>query len=1262
VTRLIRRKALLIGNEHHDDPRFTPLPSTRADIWELSQVLEHRNIGSFVSVEPMVDLTVAQMQQAITEFLEGCEQDELALVYVSGHGVRLTRADGEFYFVATDTDAERVVETGVSAGFVNERLEQCWAPQKVVMIDCCESGGFAVGLRTSDRRPARAVAAKSGGEALLTSRGVYVLSSSRAGEASYADATGSADPRPSHFTAEVIEALRTGKVGTDGSGEVAVHELFHHVVQRMRAQGGHQVPVHSAHGVDDRIVIAACPLGRAPTLVPLNRAAAAGPNPLVPPVTPSPARQPTWADLLAYYQDCVLADATDTPLLSVGAHDTSYVCLTGFERLLSGEVDEDGSTSMPAEAVPLIEAAVEQDAELWAGYPAVVIHGPRGGQPWKHPRFAPLLVRRVEIVDVDGEIRLKPYGTVQPHPRLAEEWLGEEEAGQLMETYQSSWHRGQHDRMAVEARKLLSEEFELPCVQELRPDRLDDHIDVRSPGGGARNVAVLFLAPPESRYTKRLIDDFGAIAARTSDIHRTALAALSPDPSERSRSLAHTEPAPGHAVTPLACNEAQMDVMYSAMTRRITVATGPPGTGKSQLVADTVATAITAGQSVLVASSNNEAVNEVWRRCEQLVPGSVVRTGSRTRTTDYTEIEAAALHELRTGPAPQLNVATASAQLGAARDQLQHARGELARVAAAERGLRQAGHAREVHAAGLHMPVAALVRLLAATTELDRVARKASRLARARVFGRWRRSLLLRSVGLGAGGGDLIDRCHALTGFATAEARWRDAQQHATRHHDVALDTTLGSAQKNAETASRNLLASVVQTNARSGRERILGLLTARDSGRSDWPAVKEVLGRGFGAGTLPAVPGWAVTSLSVRRFPPDPALFDLVIIDEASQCAIPHVLPLLFRARRALVIGDAMQLPHIAKVGPEREAIARRKTGLRADWLERHRLAFRRHSAFHAAEHSAGGSLLLDEHFRCHPQIADVSNDLFYDSGLTVLTDVRNRPSLSRPPIVWAQVGGRARRPHRGGSWVNSDEIARVERIVQYLIEQLPADATIGVVTPFAGQKDVLVGRLRRHDEERVRVGTVHTFQGGERDVMVFSLVAGQGMSSGAISWVNRQLNLWNVAITRARSHLIVVGDADLWRQRGGIVAATLLDAAAGTAPHTGPGGTDELQQRLYQALSRQPGTAVALGEQVNGHPADALVRGADGTTTAVLLDRGPDDGADEARHLRLMLHRRRLLDGGAQGHAAVRYPAWRLHDACPDAGITARPVSSSR
>jgi hypothetical protein len=53
----------------------------------------------------------------------------------------------------------------------------------------------------------------------------------------------------------------------------------------------------------------------------------------------------------------------------------------------------------------------------------------------------------------------------------------------------------------------------------------------------------------------------------------------------------------------------------------------------------------------------------------------------------------------------------------------------------------------------------------------------------------------------------------------------------------------------------------------------------------------------------------------------------------------------------------------------------------------------------------------------------------------------------------------------------------------------------------------------------------------------------------------------------------------------------------------------------------------------------------GADGAPRAVLLDRGPREGADPARHLRLALHRRDLLSGGEEGEEATRWPVWRFY-----------------
>ncbi|MFR9724380.1 caspase, EACC1-associated type [Streptomyces sp. MS19] len=1249
MTRLHKRRALLIGNERYDDGRFSSLVSVRADVWGLAQVLKHHKIGNFASVQTESDLAADDMRAVIGEFLQERDEDELALVYVSGHGVRTVHDGGEFHFVARDTDHDRVSATGVSAGFLNDALEECVAPQKIVMIDCCRSGGFAVGLRTSDRQGDSSVA-KSGERPPLTSRGVYVLSSSRAGEDSYADAGGGVDVKPSAFTGEVIEALRTGKVSKDGGSAVTVSDLFHYVNRRMRAQdGGRQVPVQSALGVDDRIVIADSPFGRAPVLDPLSsrpREAAGGAAP--PHAAKSAHAHPTWIDLLDYYRECVLAESAETPLMDVSRQGRSYVCLDGAERFISGDVDDDGCVALPKEAGPLVESAAEEDAELWAGYPAVLLTGPRTGRPWRQPKFAPLLVRRVEIVQDEGEVRLKPYGPVQPHPQLARDWLGEDEANQLIDTFQPSWHRGQHDRMAVEVRNLLTQEFELPCVQELRPDQLADRIDVRTPGHGARNTAVLFAVRPQTNFTKGLLNDFSGIAKQTDQMGKTALGALAPDLSQRVRCLTHADPEPASLVTPLPCNEAQIAVLRSAMTRRLTVATGPPGTGKSQLVANLVATAIAAGQTVLVASTNNDAVDEVWRRCDELVPGSVVRTGSARKTgKSNAEHEAAALHALRTGPEPSTTVATASMATVLATDHLAEVRRHLAHIAETELRLHRAGEARARHAEQLGITVTALQELLGGPPRLRKLEDKARRLSCARFLGSWRRVRFLRKAGLAGYAGDPAAGCLAFAGFAAAEAEWRDRREHAAAVDDAALACALRDAESAVQDASRTLLATKVQAAARVGRRRLLDLLAARDSERSDWPQMRRVLGRSDGSTDAPAVAGWAVTSLSARRFPLSPALFDLVIVDEASQCAIPHVLPLLFRARRALVIGDPMQLTHISKTSPHREALIRRGKGLRSDWLEKHHLAYRRHSAFHAAEQSAGGTLLLDEHFRCHPHIAAISNSFFYDGGLTVLTDTRGRPALAgRPAVIWTDVTGRAAHPPFGDSWVNEAEVRKVHDSVRYLLEQLPADATVGVVTPFAPQAEILRKRLRPYDEERLRIGTVHTFQGGERDVMVFSLVVGEGMHPGSVEWVAGQLNLWNVAITRARSHLIVVGDKEGWRKRGGVGAALLEAAERDALP---PGGEDEeaLLKRLYQTLSRAEEATVTLGETVHGYPADAVVRGVRGTAfRPVLLDRGMEENGDAARHLRLMLHRRNLLSGGDGEAEATRWPAWRLYD----------------
>ncbi len=91
----------------------------------------------------------------------------------------------------------------------------------------------------------------------------------------------------------------------------------------------------------------------------------------------------------------------------------------------------------------------------------------------------------------------------------------------------------------------------------------------------------------------------------------------------------------------------------------------------------------------------------------------------------------------------------------------------------------------------------------------------------------------------------------------------------------------------------------------------------------------------------------------------------------------------------------------------------------------------------------------------------------------------------------------------------------------------------TVGLVTPFRAQANAITEAINADDQLSTALiraeflaDTVHRFQGDERDVMVFSSVIASDTPEGAIGFLRSNPNLFNVAITRARAQLIVVGD----------------------------------------------------------------------------------------------------------------------------------------
>ena len=285
-------------------------------------------------------------------------------------------------------------------------------------------------------------------------------------------------------------------------------------------------------------------------------------------------------------------------------------------------------------------------------------------------------------------------------------------------------------------------------------------------------------------------------------------------------------------------------------------------------------------------------------------------------------------------------------------------------------------------------------------------------------------------------------------------------------------------------------------------------------------------------------LPCWAVTSLSARgRLPFEPGLFDLVVIDEASQCDIASALPLLFRARSAVIIGDPLQLKHVSTVVPQQDRLMLAAHGLVGSvngdggiW------AYSVNSLFDLARSLCRHEDLVNlrDHHRSHRDIIAFSNQHFYRGRLRVVTDHEslNGPQAGGPAVRWIDVRGKVVRPSGGGA-INSPEAAQVLKEVRKLVVEDGFGGSLGVVTPFRAQANrirALVHQDRDLSQKLAAlqfvVDTVHGFQGDERDVIFFSPVVSAGTSDSAIRFLKGNGNLFNVAITRARSELVVVGD----------------------------------------------------------------------------------------------------------------------------------------
>ena len=129
--------ALLIGISHYASGR-APLPEAEKDVQAMQRLLEQKD---FDEVQALVDPKIKELRASIEELLSNRRDNDVVLLYFSGHGFR--DSNDEFYLSTRANDEDAIDETAISTSLINQALNSSRAKNQVVILNCCYSGAVS---------------------------------------------------------------------------------------------------------------------------------------------------------------------------------------------------------------------------------------------------------------------------------------------------------------------------------------------------------------------------------------------------------------------------------------------------------------------------------------------------------------------------------------------------------------------------------------------------------------------------------------------------------------------------------------------------------------------------------------------------------------------------------------------------------------------------------------------------------------------------------------------------------------------------------------------------------------------------------------------------------------------------------------------------------------------------------------------------------------------------------------------------------------
>jgi hypothetical protein len=255
------------------------------------------------------------------------------------------------------------------------------------------------------------------------------------------------------------------------------------------------------------------------------------------------------------------------------------------------------------------------------------------------------------------------------------------------------------------------------------------------------------------------------------------------------------------------------------------------------------------------------------------------------------------------------------------------------------------------------------------------------------------------------------------------------------------------------------------------------------------------------------------------------------LLVDEAGQATPQLAVGALWRSRRAVMVGDPLQLKPIMTVSDQVLEHMRNVHGVDPHWIPTSQSAQALADRANPVGSMVGPAgmkrwvgLPLVVHRRCDRPMFEIANRIAYDGKMVYGTST---PSIEKETVASLTTGWIDVRGVSSGNWVASEGTALSTLLKRLASDGVPPD-DISVITPFQDVRDQLKNKLRAP----MVFGTIHTMQGKESAIVVLVL-GGRSDSPGARDWVVSEPNLLNVAATRGKRRFYVIGDRADWGRR---------------------------------------------------------------------------------------------------------------------------------